>query len=64
MMRKRPLWYYGILCLMASALPQVLFPPPKDPQEISARFNAMLLFSAVGLVLIGVSAVQIWRKRD
>jgi hypothetical protein len=62
-MRKRPLWYYGLLCLVASALPQVLF-PPKTPEEASERLGAMVLFSVLGLALIGVSAVQIWRRKQ
>jgi len=63
-LKPRPLWQYGLICLIAAVLPQLFFPPPQTPQDAAARFNVMVLFSASGLIMIVWSGVQIWRRRD
>lgn len=61
-MFRRPLWYYGILCLVAAALPSVLGKPAVDAAAASQRMLLMLIFSAIGFGLIGWSAYTIWRS--
>ncbi len=60
----RPLWYYGFLCLIASALPAVLTKPPQDPEEIAGRFYAQMFFSVLGFGLVAVGLWQTWRNRE
>ncbi|HEY1786360.1 MAG TPA: hypothetical protein VGG30_12450, partial [Pirellulales bacterium] len=59
--RKRPLWYYGILCLMMAALPSIAGKPVVDPSARLERMSMMLFFSAVGFGLIGWNAYTLWR---
>ncbi len=61
-MFRRPPWYYGILCLIAAVLPTMVTDPPADPAQKAARFNSMVLFSAIGFALILVSAYRNWRR--
>jgi hypothetical protein len=60
-MRRKPLWVYGIMCLVAAALPSVVGRPPANAQEYASRLSLMLAVSAVGFALIGWSAVTLWR---
>jgi hypothetical protein len=53
-MRRRPLWYYGILCLIGAVLPTMLLPPPVDAAQAASRFTLQIVVSAVGLALIGL----------
>lgn len=58
---RRPLWYYGILCLIFAVIPNVVSGPPADAEARAVRFVMMVALSLVGFGLIGWSAVKSWR---
>lgn len=60
---RRPLWYYGILCLFLAVVPTMVTGPPANPEAAFSRFLLMVALSAVGLTLIVISAVKSWRAR-
>jgi hypothetical protein len=63
MRRHRPLWYYGILCLVMGAIPNVVRNPPVDPADKLSRFIIMMVFTVLGFGLIGWNGYTNWRDR-
>ncbi len=61
MRRHKPLWYYGILCLVMAALPNVVRSRPVDAAEQGSRMTIMMIFTVMGFGLIGWNAYTLWR---
>ena len=63
-MGRRPLWYYGILCLIGATLPTMIAPLPVDAtvDAKASRLAIQLVMSAIGFALIGWHVVRTRRQ--
>ncbi len=63
-MKKQPLWFWGVLCLLAAGVAGVLGPRPNNRAEMLGQATAQLLFLAAGVVLIVLHFLRRGRGED